>query len=264
MNYRTEITSTLGFLERNLSLVKRYLGWEVVFMTYNVVNALVIGFIGVTQGKEFVMYLTIGALVWGFLSVLFHEISESVAWERWEGTIEYTFMAPIHRFTQLFGSCLFAIVYGLIRTVIILFCVVLFLGLSLKNANLLSAFVVLAVSGLSFIGLGLVAAVLPLMSTEKGAQATHIMEAVILLVSGVYYEVTVLPKWVQPLSVFSPATYALKALRLALLHNASLKELLPTILLLLAIGACLIPMGLFVFNIAEIYAKKTGKLKRNG
>jgi len=109
-----------------------------------------------------------------------------------------------------------------------------------------------------------VACVLPLMSTEKGAQATHIMEAVILLVSGVYYEVTVLPKWVQPLSIFSPATYALKALRLALLENASLKQLMPTILLLLAIGACLIPLGLLVFNYAETYAKKTGKLKRNG
>lgn len=264
MNHRIEIISTLGFLERNLALVKRYLGWEVVFMSYNVVNALVIGFIGVTQGKEFVMYLTVGALVWGFLSVLFHEISESVAWERWEGTIEYTFMAPIHRFTQLMGSCMFAVVYGMIRTAIILFFVVLFLGLSLKNANLLSAFMVLAVSGLSFIGLGLVAAILPLMSTERGAQATHIMEAVILLVSGVYYEVTVLPKWVQPLSAFSPATYSLRALRAALLEGAGLAELWPTILLLAAIGLCLIPAGMIAFNMAETYAKRTGKLKRNG
>ncbi len=264
MNHRIEIISTLGFLERNLSLVKRYLGWEVVFMSYNVANALVIGFIGVTRGKDFVMYLTIGALVWGFLSVLFHEISESVAWERWEGTIEYTFMAPIHRFTQLMGSCLFAVVYGLLRTVIILFFVVMFLGLSLKSANLGAALVVLVVSGLSFIGLGLVAAILPLMSTEKGAQATHIMEAVILLVSGVYYEVTVLPRWLQPLSYFSPATYSLRALRAALLEGAGLRELWPTILLLAAIGLCLIPAGMVVFNMAETYAKRTGKLKRNG
>ncbi|MCU0607295.1 MAG: ABC transporter permease [Candidatus Edwardsbacteria bacterium] len=264
MRARTEIVSTLGFLERNLSLVKRYLGWEIVFMTYNIVNALTIGFIGVTQGKQFVMYLTIGALIWGFLSVLFHEISESVAWERWEGTIEYTFMAPIHRFTQLFGSCLFAIVYGLIRTVLILLAVALFLGLSLKGADLGAAFVVLVVSGLSFIGLGLVAAILPLMSTEKGAQATHIMEAVILLVSGVYYDVSVLPKWLQPLSAFSPATYSLRALRGALLEGQSLAELWPTVLLLLAIGVLLIPLGLIAFNQAEIYAKRTGKLKRNG
>ena len=264
MNHRIELVSTLGFLERNLSLVRRYLGWEAVFMSYNVVNALVIGFIGVTQGKDFVMYLAVGALVWGFLSVLFHEISESVAWERWEGTIEYTFMAPIHRFTQLMGSCLFAVVYGLIRTVIILFFVALFLGLSLKNANLASALVVLAVSGLSFIGLGLVAAILPLMSTERGAQATHIMEAVILLISGVYYEVTVLPKWLQPLSAFSPATYSLRALRAALLEGAGLAQLWPTILLLAAIGLCLIPAGMIAFNLAEDYAKRTGKLKRNG
>ncbi|MEO0226179.1 MAG: ABC transporter permease [candidate division WOR-3 bacterium] len=260
----SEIKSMLAFLERNFALVRRYLGWEIVFMVYNIVNALVIGFIGVTQGKEFVMYLLIGALIWGFLSVIFHDISEQVAWERWEGTIEYTFMAPIHRFTQLFGSCLFAIIYGLIRTALILFGVVLFLGLSLKNANLLSALVILAVSGLSFIGLGLVAAVLPLLSTEKGAYATHIFEAVLLLISGVYYEIDVLPVWVRPLSFFSPATYSLRALRAALLQGVSLRELLGTVILLLIIGACLIPIGLYIFNIAEIYAKRTGKLKRSG
>lgn len=261
---KSELSSTIGFLERNFALVRRYLGWEIVFMVYNVVNALVIGFIGVTQGKEFVMYLLIGALIWGFLSVIFHDISESVAWERWEGTIEYTFMAPIHRFTHLFGSCLFAILYGFIRTTVILVCVVLFLGLSLKNANLLSFFVVLAVSGLSFIGLGLVAAVLPLLSTEKGAYATHIFEAVLLLISGVYYEINVLPTWLRPLSVFSPATYSLQALRAALLKRASIHELIWTILLLLAVGIALIPIGLFVFNLAEVYAKRTGKLKRSG
>lgn len=261
---KSELSSTLAFLERNFALVRRYLGWEIVFMTYNVVNALVIGFIGVTQGKAFVMYLLIGALIWGFLSVIFHDISESVAWERWEGTIEYTFMAPIHRFTQLFGSCLFAVAYGFLRTVLILFCVVVFLGLSLKTANLLSAFVVLMVSGLSFIGLGLVAAVLPLLSTEKGAYATHIFEAVLLLISGVYYEISVLPAWLRPLASLSPATYALRALRAALLQGASLGELYWTVLLLLAVGLALIPVGLYVFNIAEQYAKRTGKLKRSG
>lgn len=39
-------------------------------------------------------------------------------------------------------------------------------------------------ASVAFIGLGLTAAVFPLLSTEKGAQATHIMEAFILLVSG--------------------------------------------------------------------------------
>ena len=53
-------------------------------------------------------------------------------------------------------------------------------------------------------------------------------------------------------------------MRAALLHGASMSELLPTILLLLGIGIVLIPLGMMVFQQAEYYAKKTGKLKRIG
>ena len=154
-------------------------GWELVFLAYNIVNALAIGLIGARMGKEMVLYLIIGAMVWGFLSILFHEISESIAWERWEGTIEYTFMAPIHRFTHLIGNCLHAVVYGVIRSTLILIIVVFFFNISIKDANFLGLVIILIISGLSFVGLGLVAAILPLLSTEKGVYATHIFEAVL-------------------------------------------------------------------------------------
>lgn len=259
-----ELKSLYAFVERNFNLVKRYLGWEIVFMVYNIVNALTIGFIGVTQGKETVLYLVVGAMLWGFLSILFHEVSESVSWERWEGTIEYTFMAPVHRFTHLGGMCLYAIIYGIIRTVILLSAVALFFNLNLQNANFLTALVILVVSSLSFIGLGLIAAVLPLMSPEKGSQATHIFQAVLLLISGVYYETSILPAWIRPLSVISPATYTLRAMRAALLEGSPLWQMKSTLLLLLATGLMLIPLGLLIFHQAEIYAKKRGRLKRSG
>jgi ABC-2 type transport system permease protein len=264
LNVKTQAYGSIAFVERNFALVRRYIGWEVVFLSYNVVNALAIGLIGATTGKDMVLYLVVGAMVWGFLSILFHEISESIAWERWEGTIEYTFMAPISRFTHLIGNCLFAIIYGVIRSSLILLIIVLFFGISIEGANLLGVLVVLVVSGLSFVGLGLVAAVLPLLSTEKGAYATHILEAGLLLISGVYYEIDVLPVWIRPLSYVSPATYTLKAMRAALLEAAGFNELLPAILLLLATGLLLIPLGMLIFSKAEHYAKKKGKLKRAG
>ncbi|HHV61245.1 MAG TPA: ABC transporter permease [Firmicutes bacterium] len=262
-----EIKASYGLVERNFNLVKRYIGWEVVFLFYAVVNTLTIGFIGVDRGGgggERVLYLVAGALLWGFLSILFHEVSESVAWERWEGTIEYTFMAPIRRLTYLGGVCLWATIYGAIRTIIVMIVVASFFDLDLSRSNLAGAFVVLLVSSVSFIGLGLVAAVLPLLSPERGAQATHIMEGVILLVSGVYYDVTVMPRWIQPLAVLSPATYTLRAARAALLHGAPTRALVPELLILLAIGAVCVPLGLIVFNWGETYAMRVGRLKRSG
>lgn len=264
MELGRELRATYAFVERNFNLVRRYLNWEIVFLFYSLINALTIGLIGVTQGPEEVLYLTVGALLWGFLSVLFHEVGESVSWERWEGTIEYTFMAPIRRLTHLGGMCVFAIIYGTIRTIIILAIVTLFFGISLSDANLGSAFLVLICSSLAFIGLGLIAAVLPLLSPERGSQATHVLQGLILLVSGVYYEIEVLPAWLQPLSVISPATYTLQAARAALLEGQGITALGPEILRLLVIGILLIPLGLFIFNLGERFAMKKGKLTRNG
>lgn len=259
-----EAKATWAFVERNFNLTRRYLGWEIVFLIYTIVNGLTIAMIGKGQGERMVLYLVIGALFWEFLSVLFHDISESIAWERWEGTIEFTFMAPIHRLTHLLGSCLYAVLYATIKVIIVLFFMVLFFQINLEGANLTGALVVLIFASLSFVGMGLAAAVLPLLSTEKGTQATHIFQAVVLLLSGVYYEISALPVWLRPFSVISPGTYALRAARKTLLEGAGIAEVRSELVILILIGIILIPAGLAVFHLGEQYAMRTGKLKRNG
>ena len=47
-----------------------------------------------------VLYLLVGTIAWRFLGIIFENIGEVIAWERWEGTIEYTFMSPVPRFKQ--------------------------------------------------------------------------------------------------------------------------------------------------------------------
>ncbi|MCD4786441.1 MAG: ABC transporter permease [Candidatus Eremiobacteraeota bacterium] len=260
-----ELRASVAFFERMMNLMRRYIGWEIVFLAYTLVNCLTIGLIGVSSGDpQRVLYLVIGAILWGFLSLIFHELSENIAWERWEGTIEHTLMAPILRATHLAGNCIATVIYGLARTALILVVVSMFLKVNLGNANLFAASVILAVSSLSFIGLGLIGGILPLLSPEKGPQATHIIQALILLVSGVYYEIEVLPRWLQFFSKISPATYTLKAMRLALLEGKGISDLKGYIIILLVMGIVLIPIGYIGFRIAENYARRAGKLSRSG
>jgi ABC-2 type transport system permease protein len=122
----------------------------------------------------------------------------------------------------------------------------------------------LIAGSLSFIGVGVMGSVLPLLFPERGAQMTHVIIALLLLVSGVYYPVSVLPPLLQKLAVFSPATYVLDGTREAMLEGASTAELWPYIWPTLIMGLIAIPVGLKVFNQAERYAKRTGKLHRNG
>ena len=278
-----ELRAGYAFVERNMHLIKRYWAWEMVWLAYSVVNALSITFIGkgsasvtgvemtVAQVNYFILYLMVGTLVWHYLAMVFDMVSEAIQWERWEGTIEYTFMAPISRLTHLLGQAAFAMLYGILHTSIILAILALFFQLDLSQANVAGMLLIVVTGSMSFVGLGMFAAVLPLLSPEKGLQMTNIIKALVLLVSGVYYEISVLPAWMQPLSKISPAYYMLVGMREALLKGAPLLSsansgglFMPYIVPLLITGLVTIPTGLYAFTRAERYAKQTGKLKRNG
>ena len=192
------------------------------------------------------------------------EAAYAIAWERWEGTIEYTFMAPVRRVTHLFGICLFAIGYGLARTSVVMVVAIAMFRLDFSHADILAAVAVLVASTVPLIGLGILTAVLPLLSPQKGEQMSIAVQGFLLLVSGVYYPLSVLPEPMQVAGLLSPLTYALAGIRSSLLDASSLREQLPTIGILLAMGVVLIPASVACFSWAEKRAKRLGLLKRSG
>ncbi|MDP9280476.1 MAG: ABC transporter permease [Chloroflexota bacterium] len=230
-----------AFVEREIALSKRYWAWELVWLVYGIVTSLSVAYIGlalptISGGavdpavvSRTVLYLLVGTIAWRFLGIIFENIGEVIAWERWEGTIEYTFMSPVPRFTHLIGMCGTTLVRATAFSIAILGAVTLFVPVDLSHANVLSAVVLLAVGALAFVGLGIASASFPLLWTEKGLQMAYIVQAVVLLVSGVYYPVDVLPVWMQALSTISPATYVIEGMRMALLDGADLTTLWPKV-----------------------------------
>ena len=125
---RSEGIAFLGFIERQKNLVRRYWAWEAVWLVYSMVSVLSIGFLASGLGalggrfdlRQAQLYLLIGSVLWGYMSLVFFEIAYAIGWERWEGTIEHTFMAPVRRATHLVGICAFSMLYGLVRTAVVL------------------------------------------------------------------------------------------------------------------------------------------------
>ena len=214
------------------------------------------------QENELATKLLVGAVIWAFLGIIFEFVTETVAWERWEGTIEYTFMAPLSRSTHLFGMGAFAVLYGLIRATILFFVVAAFIGIHMPDRELRGR------ARAARDRVDLVHghrdddAVLPLISPEKGAQLGFVAQGMMLAVSGVYYPVSVMPGWMQAIAKVSPATYALRGDRASIVNGAGLAwaDVWP----LLVIAVVAIPLGLAIFKRGEHYAKKHGKLKRSG
>src|SRR5881628_1723693 len=117
-----QIGLAYAFVEREIALSKRYWAWEIVWLVYGIVTSLWVAYIGLAapaiaggsadpaQVSRFVLYLLVG----------------TITWQRWEGTIESTFMAPVPRVTHLLGMCGATMVRALGFSVAILAAVALF------------------------------------------------------------------------------------------------------------------------------------------
>jgi ABC-2 type transport system permease protein len=269
-----EARASWAFVERNFYIVRRYWGWEFAFLIFNVASSMSVLYIGEAQqqrgtvdaaeAQNLVLYLGIGTVVWAYLRAVFSNIGEMISWERWEGTIEYTMMAPISRLTHMLGVSVFSIVYGLARSALLLAVLALFFEVDLSGANLTGGTLILLLGSVSFIGFGIMAACLPLLFPERGEEMTFVISSVLLLVSGVYYPVSVLPGWMEGMAAVSPATYVLEGMRATILDGAATGATWEYVWPILLIGAISLPVGIGVFSWAERFAKRTGRLKRSG
>ena len=73
-----------------------------------------------------------------------------------------------------------------------------------------------------------------------------------------------LPGWLQVAAHASPATYLLRGVRAAVADGAGVTHQVRTLGLLAGFGAVMVPASLVLFGAAERWAKKTGRLKRQG
>ena len=68
----------------------------------------------------------------------------------------------------------------------------------------------------------------------------------------------------QWIAKVSPATYALRGMRRAILNGAGTGALWGDVWPLIVIGVISVPLGIWVFRRGELHSKKHGKLKRSG
>jgi ABC-2 type transport system permease protein len=271
---RRQVVLGWAFIERQKNLWKRHWAWEVVWLVYGAVNTLAITFIakeltdaGVVSGKaasDLLLFLLIGTLVWAYLSAVLDDISLVITWERWEGTIEHTLMAPVPRVPHLVGTAVFGVLHATVRTSLIMLLSLPFFDVRLDGASWVTAACVLAVGSASLIGLGILAGILPMLYPERGEQMSFMVQAFVLLVSGVYYSVDTLPGWLQAVGDVSPATYLLQGVRSAIIDGASIGDVGGDLVALVVFAVVLLPVSIATFKAAERWAKRTGRLKRQG
>jgi len=161
--------------------------------------------------------------------------------------------------TIVLGSSLWDFVLTSFKVVVYLLVGRLVFGVVIHLDSLLSCLLVLALTVLAFSGIGILSAAL-ILYLKRGDPITSLVASLSALLGGVFYPPEDMPAWLGIGSRFLPITYALHALRLALLRGSRFAELLPDIEALVLFVAVLLPLGLLAFRFAVRKAREEGSL----
>lgn len=212
-----------------------------------------------SYGGNYFAFVLIGIAFSDYLYLSLSTFSGSIREGQTMGTLEMMLISPLRLSTILLSSSLWGYMFTSLRVVLYLMMGTLVFGMSLGQANLPAALVVFLLSVLSFSGLGVLSASFTVMF-KKGDPISWAFGSLSALLGGVFYPVSVLPGWLQPLSGFLPLTYSLDGMRLALLQGASLADVWRDVAFLAVFAGVLLPVGVLSFRLAVRRAKVEGSL----
>jgi ABC-2 type transport system permease protein len=204
-------------------------------------------------------FTLVGFAFFDYLTVALNAFDQSLEEARRNGTLEYLLVTQTSLPVILAGSAIYPFAILSLRTAVYLGWAVVLFEFPVLQANWVGATLVLAASVLAFTGLGVLSASYALLF-KRGNPVKWLFVGVAGLVSGIMYPVTVLPAALQAVARLVPVTYSLEGMRAALLTDASLFNLWPSIRALLLFALVLLPISLAVFSWALRRTKITGTL----
>lgn len=210
-------------------------------------------------GGDYFAFVLIGIAFAGYFGVGLSAFASSMRQAQTTGTLEAMLMTPTSISAIILSSSLWTYLMTTVRVLVYLVIGAAFLGLNLGGGNYGAALLTLALTVVTFSSMGIIAASF-IMVLKRGDPVTWLFSTLASLLGGVYYPVTVLPGWLQPVTALVPVTYSLRAMRLALLRGAPLAELASDLLALGLFSVILLPLSLIAFRYAVRRARMDGTL----
>lgn len=210
------------------------------------------------EGVDYFAYVLLGLAFYHYLSSAMFSFSGKIRSEQMTGTLEAMLVTPTSTGTIVLGSALWEFLMTSIKVLAYL-TVGWFLGVTLRVGSLVPCLLVLGLTILAFSGIGILAAAF-ILYLKRGDPISYLVSSVSALFGGVFYPPEDMPAWLGGVSRLLPITYALHALRRALLRGSRLVDLLPDILALVLFVAILLPLGILAFRFAVRKARQEGSL----
>ncbi len=213
-------------------------------------------------GGELFPFIIIGIAFFSFQTLAVKGFAQSIRSGQMAGTLEAMLATPTRTPVILFASILWELIFTAIKVCIwIIFAFVLFVPVDLVSANLLGAVLALALMVLSTSAIGIVSASFVIVFKE-GDPIGRVFNLVSMFLGGVYFPIQALPQWLRYFSYLLPTTYALQALREAILLQHPVASYQHELIALALFAAIALPISLLLFRAALRKAKRDGSLTK--
>ncbi|HVM74745.1 MAG TPA: ABC transporter permease [Candidatus Saccharimonadales bacterium] len=211
------------------------------------------------HGTTYFAYSLVGFAFFDYLHAALDSFDRSLEEARDTGTLEPLLVTQVPLPVIIAGSAVYPFLATTLRIAVYLGWGALLFGFPLHSANWLSVIVVLLATLLAFSGMGILSSAY-LLLFKRGNPAKWFLLSVSGVAGGMLFPVSILPDWLQLVAHVNPVTYALDAMRSALLDGASVLQIARPLSILLLFAVILLPLAMATFSWALRRTKITGTL----
>jgi ABC-2 type transport system permease protein len=240
----SQVISYLG-----TSIAQKEVNATLLHFSVNPINVTPLGihFQGLIPGNpSYFDFLAPGVLAIVIIFVLATGFPRTISYEKDIGTMDGLIMTPIPKSSIILGKTLAQTIKGLLQGLIALLVAVYIFG-AVVNGSIALVFLVLFLCIFSFAGVFLLISSFADNETTATAVTTMISMPMMFL-SGVFFPISQMPAWLQPLCNVLPMTYAVSALQKVMLLGAPISAIVPEIIYLIVFGTVFMILALFTFR----------------
>jgi ABC-2 type transport system permease protein len=222
------------------------------------INGQALGFAQYSGTADYMSFLILGAILGNFVNAVFWGMGYALKNDMDSGVMESNWLTPIPRLLILIGRSLTNLFVTAVTSFgMLLVCKFVF-GFH-PTGDVLKAVMAIVPMLIGLYGFGFAFAGLVLLLREANT-LVDTSAFIVQVFSGTDFPVTVLPKWLLPISLLLPLTYGLDAARGLLLKTNTLLSIGAEVILLIVFMFVMLWLGAWLFYRVERRVRMLGTL----
>lgn len=203
-------------------------------------------------------FVVVGIAVIGVIYSCF-SVPELLRQELVAGTFDRLLLSPFGAVRSVIAMALFPLINAFFVASLTLCLACILYGLQLHWLTVPLSVPVMGLALLAFLPFGLLFAALTVV-IKQGSVGTTWVVALLAIVGGLYFPISLLPHWVQTASKLQPFTPATNVLRHFLVNSPVTGPLGTSLLKLAVFAAVLLPISLFILDRAIRFSQRRGTI----